>query len=684
MDHHLIHVEGIRCSSCIRKLEKLPLLHSEIQSAQVYFGQSLLEVKCSSPVDGGVLISLIQKIGFRAEILQNKFQLFEANRKTNRRSLSRIAVAGFCAGNIMMFSFGIYSGAENFFRSAFAYFSFALFLPVVFYSAVEFYRGSWQALKSKILSIDLPIAVALFAGFLFSAWNLIQGEYDHIYFDSAASFIFLILSARYLLARLQQNFVATYSETDFGLLENVEMAEIGSTKKREDLQVGDLFVLKKGQTLPVDAALENGDAEWNMTLVSGESHSRLFSSGMEIHSGGILISEKCEMRVRKTYHQSTLFLLQEKLETLKASKSPYIHYTDRFSHYFILIVFSIAVIFILLNLEKDLNLTLQRALALIIVACPCALALGTPLAYLLGVYRAKEKGILIFKKDIFDRMLEIKNIFFDKTGTLTHGMLQIKKITSKEPEHLNLLLNLEAASNHPISFALRKKYSSLYTPLNLAVVETPGVGVSAQWNGKRYKFVQNSESSETTSTLFENEKILLSVVFEDALHENSEKEIQKLQKVFNGLHLLTGDNITEAKRIAMICGIQSVHAEKNPEMKKEILSKFHPALMVGDGINDALAIQSAHVGIAVQGSVQLSADSSDAYFLKSGIGQVRELLVLSKKVRWTIHSNLLLSLIYNISAGTLALMGFVSPLVAALLMPLSSVIILLNTYRGVR
>lgn len=677
---YLLHVNGITCANCIKKLEDTEGYPESVGSARVYFGQSLLEIQSSDPIEQDVLLEKIKQLGFKAEILENQQQGFQANKKENRARLAKLGVAGFCAGNIMLATIPLYTGVENLYKTAFAYMSFLLFLPILFYSSLDFYKNAWNSLKSKNLSIDLPISIAVIFGFLFSTWNLITGHSDFLYYDSTASFLFLILGVRFLLNKLQQNYIATYSETDFGLKGTYQVNGISQTK--EAIQIGDRIVLTQGQTLPVKSKVLTDNVEWNLSLMSGEGYPRSYHSEMEIESGAVLISDLCQLTSLETYGDSRILGIQTSLEELKKSKGEFVQFTDRFSHYFVMTVFSIAILFFAYYAQVDAFEAFQRSLALLIVACPCALALGTPLAYLLGVYRAKKAGILIYKKDIFDRILEVKNIFFDKTGTLTKGILEISSVSDNDPKWINIILNLEAKSNHPVAFALRKKYGNLFTPLKIGAQERTGTGVTGLLGSDHFEFIKNSDQSSMSSSLFCNGKEVLNVQFKDSLWDDTKEELDKTLDV--NIYLLTGDKAEVANSIAVACGIKNVLSDHSPEMKLEIIDAHQPALMIGDGLNDALALQKAHVGIAVQGSVQLSAESSDAYFLKSGISQLRVLHNISQSVRATVFSNLGISLVYNFIAGALALAGYINPLVAAILMPISSVLILFNTLRGVR
>jgi Cu+-exporting ATPase len=681
---YLIHVDGIRCVSCVNKLETLTQTKKQISEVKVFFGESVVEVAATADISSQKIIGFINDLGFKAKLLENKQSAFELDKKSNREFLNQVAVAGFGAGNIMLFSIPIYAGADGYYKILFSYLSALLFLPILFFSVTPLFRNAVLSLKTKTLSIDLPIVVAMTSGFLFSTYNLVSSNYDHLYYDSTASFIFLILLARYALHRFQQNYIATYSDMDLGLNQSYELTS-GDVVEREDIHCNTIFSLYFGQTLVVEARQLAAFAEWNLALLNGESEPKIFLQNMLVPSGAVLVSEIAEMQATTTFQNSTIFGLQNKLQDLKNKKVKFVRVMDRFSNYFIISVFSVAILFFAFYARVNIFEAFQRSLALLIVACPCAIALGTPLAYLMGVYKAKKSKILIFNQEIFDQILTVKKVFLDKTGTVTTGRLGLEENVPQVS--VNLLLNMCSISKHPTAFAIRKKYGHLFHLLTgMKSSEVVGSGIVADYEGNRYTFAKSETSTDElmTSTFSENGFPVFSLSFRDQIRNSSLTTVRKLQNYFDSVVLLSGDRETVTRKIAMSLEIKEYHSNQSPQEKATMVSSHKNTLMIGDGLNDILALKAADVSIAVQGSVQESADHSDAYLLESGIAPIMTLLEISRQVRSTIYSNLWISLTYNISAGSLALLGFVDPLTAAILMPISSGFILLNTYRGLK
>lgn len=678
---YLIHVEGIRCASCVQKLESLPGVLADVEACRVYMGESLIEVSARQSVNVQSIISGIKGLGFNAQVLENKAKSFELNKLSNRKNLSKIGVAGFCAGNIMLFSIPIYTGADGAYKAVFSYLSFIAFLPLLVYSSFDFYKNAWSSLKIKSLSIDLPITVALILGFIFSTVNLFTGQYDYLYYDSTASFIFLILSARYVLLRLQQSFASAYSSLELEPNQLIKLHGQESFKTKEELIKGDVIELNKGQMLPVKSDLISSVADWNVSLMTGESMPQALHLGCSVRSGSVLISDRANLKVLETYKNSELFQIISKIDEVKTEKTKVISLSDKFAHVFIAVVFGVAVVFFLLYSSISIFEAFQRSLALLIVACPCALALGTPLAYLMGIYKAKKQGVLVFKKDIFDRLFKIKSIYFDKTGTLTEGVLSVRYLFPEDPILINIILNLEKNSSHPVAIAMRKKYSKIFSDLRINPEEIVGTGVKGEISGDVYEFGKESNQTSIRSVLKKNGEKILDVEFSDQVIQGVRSSIDSLKNRGFDITLITGDNVSVAQKIAHEVGISKILSEQTPLLKQEMIAKDSHVMMVGDGMNDVLALQKADVSVAVFGSVQKAADYCDAYLLKKGVSQICQLFSIARNVRSALISNIALSVLYNVIAGTLAMMGYINPLVAALLMPLSSAAILVNTWR---
>lgn len=692
--NYLFFAEGIHCSSCVHLLEKLPFYCEGVSMAEVHFGNSTVGIKLEDQSSLGAVATTIKELGYNPIPLTAEENTEEKYKLENRAALKRIAVAGFCAGNMMLFVIPVYAGLSGPLGELFNWISFALFLPILFYSAVPFYKGSLASLKYKSISIDLPIVIALLSSFVFSVVNLIRKD-GSIYFDSTASFLFLILSARYLLKRVQQNYLST------SVLKNNFKNERYSRFTRENsvevvpfsaLRVGDTVLIKTNQILPMDSHLVSEQALLDMSLLNGESLPKAFTKGLGLLGGTKVLEKDITVQIASSFEDSKIGQLFKKLETSSRVKNDFINLTDSLAQKLILVVFSLALIFFVIYSTIDVSEAFNRSLALIVLACPCALAFGSPLTYGFALKKALQKGILIKNAAIFESVLKIKNIFFDKTGTLTEGHL---RLTHSEPEVISpevrqVILSLENQSYHPIAFALRKEWGQSTT---LLPTENPceilGYGVQGKIGGHFYELRSLSESthdSELAIELSKNGTPLCRLYFSDAIREESPAVVHTLQTSGMKCFILSGD--TKARTIAagLACNIgrENTYASLFPEDKKSILEKHPNSCMLGDGANDSLSLQHADVGIAVKGSVDLSLSHSDVYFTRGGLTPLLDLIHIAQKTRIVLVRNLSISLVYNTLGGVLALSGFVSPLLAAILMPISSAVIILSCLWGFR
>lgn len=690
---YLFFAEGLHCSSCVHLLEKLPEFYPEILSARVNFAQSTVAVKLSDSASLAQVAHVIKELGYNPTLLSKQDNLAERYKIENRAFLKRIAVAGFCAGNTMLFVIPVYAGLAGSWAQVFNWLSFFLFLPILFYSAMPFYRGAWNSLKYKVINVDLPIVIAMLSGFFLSSYNLVIGN-EAIYFDSTASFMFFILSARYILKRVQQNYLSPSRIKSF--FQTAKYRRIQNDNEQDipwsSVQTGDTLKIQRSQTLPSDCELLSAHATVDMSLFNGESMPKVFSQGMTIFAGTQVLDQEILVKVKIPFTESKLGQLLRQLDNSALAKSKFIALTDRLAQKLIIVVFSIAALFFLIYMNINATEAFNRSLALIVLACPCALAFGSPLTFGLALKKAQKGGILLKDATSLERMLQIKNVFFDKTGTLTEGSLQFSHSEpSMVPQDIQkIILSLEAPSYHPIAFALRKAWPhppALYEVQDAQ--EILGRGVRGTIEGVQYEIRHLAESTHEAETAIEvirGHDSICRLYFMDTLRPDSPSAVKKLQEKGIQCYLLSGDKKSRVYQVADICGIsrENSHGELFPEDKKEIVDQYRNTCMIGDGANDSLSLKSADVGIAVKGSVDLSLNSADVYFTRGGLAPLFDLIQLSEQTRRVLVRNLTISLVYNTLGGGLALLGFINPMMAAILMPISSVVIILSTLWGFR
>ncbi|MCK6599625.1 MAG: heavy metal translocating P-type ATPase [Bdellovibrionaceae bacterium] len=692
-NEYTFYVEGLQCSSCVHLIEKMPEFYNEVLSSEINFGLSTLVIRGTEKMSLAHVVAVMHELGYRAWPLSPNENTIDKFKKENRSFIKKIAVAGACAGNIMLFVVPVYGGLTGTYATVFNWLSFLLFLPILFYSAIPFYQGAINSIKYQVINVDLPITIAMLAGFIFSTVNLVRGH-GEIYFDSTASFIFLILATRFLVKRVQQKSLSESTLSQYIPIQSVQFRtkEGISSKPSHKIEVGDILVVEANQILPADGTIYSISADIDMSLLNGESLPQTFAHGMKVFAGTRALNKAFDMLVEKTSSETEIGKIINKLERESLQKTKFVTLSDNLAQWLIGIVFSLAVIFfIFYGALVDYQEALNRSLALIVLACPCALAFGTPLTYAMSLRKAREKGILIKNGNVFEKVLQMKTIFFDKTGTLTSGHLSLVQFFPNDvsDEVKSLILGLESQSSHPIAFAFRNAWKNTQPKVFLNLEEKLGLGVSGYHEGKHY-MLESAQKREENGlmcvTLKKNDQVLGYFYFSDELHNDTKEVISSLVQKNYQVGILSGDRRFIVNKIAAETKINPslVFSELSPVEKQLKLLEFKDVCMIGDGANDALALQSALVGIAVKGSVSLSLNSCDVYFTKSGLKSLLFLIEISRNAQDTLKRNLFFALVYNFIGGVLALAGFINPLIAAILMPVSSGLILGSTLLGVK
>jgi P-type Cu+ transporter len=681
------YVDGLQCSSCVHLLEDFHLYCDQVASVHVNFASGVVDVQTKKEMGLGNLCAAIEQLGYYPTPFKESLEYENARKADVRNDLIRIGVAGAIAGNLMLFSVPIYAGLEGQLGNIFKWISFFIFLPMVFYVALPFYRKAWTSILVRQISIDMMIVVALLAGFIFSTYSLAVGS-NEFYFDSTASFIFLILMTRYLVKRLQSKLIHKniFAELFTNEVFEIKDAEITRLVSFDNILKDQRIRLKKNQLLPCDCVLQSCEAEFDLAFLTGEALPRGQRKLDRVLAGSRLLSESAELVCLDQANSSDLAVSLARIELEAGSKSDIQSLTDLISHRLTMVVFSVAGIFFIFAYQQMGFEAFRRCLALITIACPCAVAFGTPLAHSLALKKATQKGFYIKSDLVFEKLQKVDKIVFDKTGTLTSSKLSLVKTTPEfiSDEDRSVIRGLERNSNHPVALTLQSEWGDIAPRAFSEVTETAGVGVQAVALERNYrlqksKTAMTSESMQVDFLVDENHKATL--FFDEAVKPEAVGVIKEFYDKKFKVMILTGDERNRSLRVAQLLGVpgEYVYSEKSPTEKRKIIKNLNPCLFVGDGLNDLEALSEADVSFAIKGTFESTLKVSDIYAPKKDLHSLHEIFALAKTVHHTVKTNLAFAVLYNVIGGSLALTGFINPLVAAILMPISSFLITLNT-----
>lgn len=688
-----LYVGGVHCANCLKKINSL---QNSLQGLEeISFDMSTNTLKAL--VDPEKLADLdlqnaVDDLGFQSRPLERDESTDRISKQQDRMDLIRIGVAAVAAANVMLMAISVYSGANTTEANFMNFLSLLLAIPAITFAAWPIHRTALKDLWMARVSVDLPISFAIIAGFILSSWSLLRGN-EHIYFDSISALIFLVLSSRYLLKRVQRKYLGLSRFQNLFQIENVEklVGNLWIPTDMRTLNPGDLVKVASGHIVPADGVLAEDPTIQSTTraaiidssLLSGESRPSNVQLGETLFLGMKNLGGEIVLKISKRFVDSRLNQMLLEVEKAVQAKPRSVQILDKVGQVFLLIVFAVAAATFLYFYSSDPFEGSRRALALILVACPCTFAFGAPLVFSLSMSKAAKLGALIKHPNVFEKLGEIQNIILDKTGTLTNGQYDIQDfkvlddaVDGAFTEDLAKALFLCEQSEHPVSRAMARKlreYGIKPPPtLQMNFRETPTLGLFGDVDDVQYKI--NSEG------IWRNNIQLVSAQMGDRLWPESSKLILSLKKLGFPVFLLSGDSELRVSELAKDLGLNPTHvfSAQTPELKQEFVKLAPRSLMVGDGANDSIALAAAHVGIAVHGSLSTSLQAADVYLLKQDLGLIPKLFSISKKVQQVLRRNLYIAGTYNLIAGTMAVMGLIHPLMAAILMPLSSLSQLLS------
>ena len=688
------YVEGVHCAACVWLTEKVSEIVDHVGFIRLNLGSSIATVRISDQGSFAAVAYELQKMGYRPHPVKQDEET-DFQKRENRFFLIRLGVAGASAGNIMLMSVSLYGGMVGVMADRFRWTTFVLFLPVLLFSAVPFYKSAWSAIKAKEISIDIPVVFGILLGSLVSIVNLFVGD-ERVYFDSLSALVFLLLSTRYILKRTQQvaldssrllHFLAPSSVRKWNPDRNeYEQARI------DQLSPGDRVQILPGECVPVDGLVLQGSSSLDCALLSGESQPEKAVSGDLVFAGTTNLDAPLEVKVTQSGSMTRVGRILSSMERLLTEKASITVFADRVSRYFVAAVAILAGLTFLWGFHGNWHEGLNRALAIAIVTCPCTFALITPLAFSMTLGKLARAGVLVKGPEVLEKLTRVTSVFLDKTGTLTFGAPQV--VSWNVPEELSSpILALESYSTHPVAKALVKYLRPRVTgaspyalPQITDVKETMGLGIRARIAGDWIELKRADEATTqgTEISILKNDIRVGTAVLADQLRPESKRAVGLLRSLGLKAWILSGDHKAPVTEAARSVGIESENSffESSPEKKSEIIREHSNSLMVGDGANDAMALAQADVGVAVHSGVEISLRAADVYLRSPGVQPVYELVLIARETLHVVRRNFGFSIVYNLIAGGFALAGRIDPLFAAILMPLSALTVFLSSVSG--
>lgn len=692
-------VEGAHCAGCIRKIETRVMQEPGVQSARLNFTTRRLSVCWAGDRElANNFADAIESIGYRVHPFEN-FSGAGDNGKEEKFLLLCLAVAGFSMGNIMLLSLGLWNSDQETMgvatRDFMHWISAIIALPTIVFSGRPFFRSAYKALSARTTNMDVPISVALI---LTSAMSLFEtiNHGEHAYFDSVVMLVFFLLIGRYLDSRARGKARGAAGDLLGAVSGFANVIDPDGAMRRlpvSALEADMVLRVAAGEKIPADGVILDGDTTIDMALVTGETLPQEARTGVFVYAGTINLSSPVTMRVMKAAEDTLLSDIIRLMEKAEQAQARYVRIADKMARLYTPVVHILAAAAFAgwMTVGLDWQPALLIAATVLIITCPCALALAVPVVQVLATSKLMKSGILVKSGDALERLSGIDTVLLDKTGTLTLGQPVLVQADCADEETLKIAASLASYSAHPLSRALKAGYAGSVLSF-LDVRETPGKGLEAVFEGKRIRLgnrhwcgVEEDISSGMEIWFCEEGKTPSVFRFTDQLRADSKETMAALKRRGLDIILVSGDRFEAAADMARQAGIETFHAPMTPVEKYKLLEEIKASgkkvLMVGDGLNDAPSLAGADVSMSPATASDLAQNAADIVFMGNGMKPLLtsyDTAVLSQKL---VKQNFALAIIYNMVAIPLAMAGFVTPLVAALAMSGSSLVVIANSFR---
>jgi Cu2+-exporting ATPase len=699
---HLM-VEGVHCGGCVRRVERALAALPEIDAARLNLTTRRLSVRWRGErARAGEIAATVEGLGYRVMPFEPS-RLSADDRRRETELLRCLAVAGFAAANVMLLSVAVWAGHSEGMgpatRGLLHWFSALIALPAIAYAGRPFFRSALAALRARATNMDVPISLAVILAGGMSLVETINGG-QHAYFDSAITLLFFLLIGRYLDHRARGRALSA-AERLLALGAQAVTVLDAAGKRRvlpaEQVEVGMTVLVAAGERIAVDGTGSDGRSELDTSLITGETLPRPVAGGEKVFAGMLNVAAPLRLVVAAVGENTLLAEIVRLMEVAEQRKARYVAVADRLSRIYAPFVHSLALLAFLgwwLGAGLAWQPALLIAVAVLIITCPCALGLAVPAVQVIASGRLLRQGILLKTGTALERLAKVDTVVFDKTGTLTEGRPELCPDPGLPAADLRLAASLAANSRHPLARALQRALPEV-APAE-GVIEVPGCGLSQETaagtlrlGSRRWCGVE--EASDTAPEVGPELWLAgpgvapLRFRFVDRLRSDATAVVAALKARGLSVVLLSGDRAATVAEVAGELGIERWQAAQQPGDKvaelEALAAQGHQVLMVGDGLNDAPALAAASVSLSPSSAMDISQTAADAVFQGARLAPVLEVLTVARRAERLVRQNFALALAYNLCAVPLAVAGYVTPLIAAVAMSSSSLIVIGNALR---